>query len=127
MLDLDNITSFETKDIPNSWICFEFKNHQIIPQSYIIRTIHSEDNYHLKSWVVEGSNDKSNWIKIDEHKNDSSLKGQSRVHLFNITKNSNEQLFKYIRILQTGPNWYNNNDRSNVLLISSIEFYGRLI
>lgn len=128
MLDLDNITSFfQTNDTPNSWICFEFKNHQIIPQSYIIRTINGENNYHLKSWVVEGSNDKSNWIKIDEHKNDNSLKGQSRVHLFNITKNSNEQLFKYIRILQTGPNWFNNNDRSNILLIGSIEFYGRLI
>ena len=128
MLDLDKIDSFfQTQDKQNSWICFEFKNHQVIPTGYIIRTYPSEDNYHLKSWVVEGSNDNNNWTKIDEHKNDSSLKGKSRVHLFNITNNRNNQSFKYLRIYQTGPNWLNNNDQDHHLLISSIEFYGRLI
>lgn len=48
---------FETKDKPVSWICFEFKNHQIISSNYIIRTINSENNEHLKSWILEGSND----------------------------------------------------------------------
>lgn len=128
MLQLDNINShFQTNDEPNSWICFEFKNHRVIPSSYIIRTINSEDNDHLKSWVIEGSNDNKNWIKIDEHSNDSSLKGKGRVHLFPISKNANKQSFKYIRILQTGPCWLNNNDKSYYLLICSIDFYGTLI
>lgn len=131
MLDLDNLSShFHTNSGQNSWVCFEFKNHQVIPTSYIIRTINIENERHLKSWVVEGSNDNSNennWIKIDEKTNDSSLKGSRRVHLFSIQKNYKRQPFKYIRIRITGPCWQNNNDQSYYLLIGSIDFYGNLI
>ena len=128
ILKYDNIRSFfQTYDKPNSWICFEFKKHQIIPFSYIIRTIDDEDNYHLKSWVVEVSNDKQEWLTIDEHQNDSSLKGTSRIHLFKISKHFDNDSFKYIRIRQTGPNWYNEDDRSHYLLIGCIDIYGTLI
>ena len=128
ILNYDDIGSFfQTQDEPNSWICFEFKKHQIIPFSYIIRTIDDENNYHLKSWVVEVSNDKQEWLTIDEHQNDSSLKGRSRIHLFKISKHFDNDSFKYIRIRQTGPNWYNEDDRSHYLLIGCIDIYGTLI
>ena len=128
ILKYDDISSFfQTRGEPNSWICFEFKKHQIIPFSYIIRTIDDENNYHLKSWVVEVSNDKQEWLTIDEHQNDSSLKGASRIHLFKISKHFDNDSFKYIRIRQTGPNWYNEDDRSHYLLIGCIDIYGILI
>ena len=80
----------------------------------------------MKSWVIEGSNDNQNWKKIDEHQNCNYLKGKSFVHLFSISKNQTES-FKYLRIRQTGPNWYQNNDKDHHLCMSSIEFYGTLI
>lgn len=127
LLDFDDKSSFfETNSKPNSWICFEFINHKIIPSSYIIRTIDSENNDHLKSWIVEGSNDNKNWIKIDENQNCSHLKGSEKVHLFTISKHE-EQMFKYIRIQQTGPNWYSGNNQDHHLCMSAIEFYGILI
>ena len=47
-------TFFQTNDPSSSWICFEFKNHQIIPSSYIIRSHNNENNWHLKTWIFEG-------------------------------------------------------------------------
>ena len=117
---------FETKDLENSWICFEFKNHQIIPSNYIIRSFHIKDYKYLKSWKFEGSNDKKTWITLDSQENNDSLNGANKVHSFPISykKNQNKvQPFKYLRILQTGVN----SNSTNHLLMNSIEFYGKLI
>ena len=80
-------------------------------------------NYrHPKSWAVEGSNDLSNWEKLDERKNDSRLNGSCISHLFNINNQiSNE--FRYIRICLTGKDWSN----CFYLSLSAVEFYGNLI
>lgn len=117
-------TNFYTEDEKNSWICFDFKNYSIIPSDYIIRSFTQDVNWHLKNWVLEGSNDQNKWTNLDEQKNNSFLNGSNFVHSFPISMKSEEQQsFKYIRIRQTGPNWCN-NDR---ILINSIEFYGKLI
>lgn len=120
----DNGTSFQTKGIPNSWIKIEFKNTRIIPSSYVIRSCRTENSGHLRNWVLEGSNDNEEWTILDEQNDNSSLKGSNRIHSFPILNNEdNLQSFKYLRILQTGKNWYNCDD----ILIKSIEFYGKLI
>lgn len=105
----------------NSWICFEFKNHKIIPSSYIIRSYYTDGNWHLKSWNIEGSNDNTNWVILDKQQDNSLLNGGNNVHLFPISNNS--QSFKYLRIHLTGQNWRNNYG----LMMNSIEFYGKLI
>lgn len=52
---LFNVMIFEDKNLYflseeswNSWICFYFKNHQIIPTDYTIRTAKT-NSFHLKS------------------------------------------------------------------------------
>lgn len=132
-----NLLQYENKEnyfisdnFPNSWICFEFKNHKIIPSNYIIRTRNNESSNHLKSWIIEGSNDKSYWIKLDEEINNSSLNGASYTHSFTISYNENNQLpFKYLRLRQIGPTWFyfNGNYNGHQLLLNSIEFYGKII
>lgn len=52
---------FMSTNSPNSWLCFEFKNHTVIPNYYEIRSYCcGPNNIHPKSWVIEGSNDQLN-------------------------------------------------------------------
>lgn len=119
----DPTKNFYTDNLQNSWICFEFKKRKIIPLNYTIRTYNWTSNVsHLKSWVIEGSNDNSNWLVVDEEIDCPFLNGKSFVHTFNINNEQNKP-FKYLRIRQTGPNWAN----YNFLKFDSIEFYGTLI
>lgn len=113
---------FSTKNEPNSWICIEFKNHRIKPTSYTIRSNNwPSDNWHLRNWVVEGSNDSNEWEIIDEQKENSDLRGRNLVHTYHV-HNKNDNSFKFIRIRQTGQNWYNNY----YFGLNCIEFYGQI-
>lgn len=128
LLDIENTTNhFFTQNIENSWVCFEFKKHNIIPSSYSIRSKnHSPGGCHPKNWIIQGSVDGNTWIKVDEQKNCSYLNGKLLVHTFpiqNQIENKKEQGFKYIRLQQTAPNF--NND--NYLEFCSIEFYGIIV
>lgn len=126
LLDIENRSNdFYTGDYQNSWICFEFKKHLLIPSSYSIRAHRAgPGGNHQKSWVLEGSNDKSDWKSIDEHENCSYLNESFVVHTFPVLyQNENKEPFKYIRIRQTSQNWCNNN----ILNFCSIELYGKLV
>lgn len=108
----------------NSWLCFDFKKHRIIPTNYTIRSFHALPNEgaHPKSWVIEGSNDNHDWTILDKQKDCPLLNGMNLVHTFSI-KNPEEKDFRFIRIRQTMCNWV----FSDCLCIDSIEFYGYLL
>lgn len=110
----------------NSWICFEFINHFIIPTHYTLKSEKSDgvNGDHPKSWVIEvsnNSNDSNGWITIDTQTNNSSLNGSNYVHTFSI-KNKVTDRYKFIRLRQTDKNFHGNN----LLLLDSIEFYGQI-
>lgn len=112
---------FTTRNEENSWICIEFKNHKIIPTNYTIRSNEcSQGFFHPLSWVIEGSNDKIEWNKLGEERNNRVLDGKNVVHTFPI---QNKQEIKYIRFRQIGPNSHNDH----YLYISAIEIYGQII
>lgn len=117
----NNIKYTFTKNEPNQWICIDFKNRKIIPTHYTIRTSHDVNN-HLKTWVIEASNDNSTWDKLDEQTNNNTTNGKNIVHTFPIST-KNDKAYEYIRIRQTEKNWNNNN----YLDLSAIEFHGTLI
>ncbi|KAK8871770.1 hypothetical protein M9Y10_007511 [Tritrichomonas musculus] len=120
----DNQNFLETQSQRNSWICFEFKKHEVIPSGYIIRSYYTDNSHHLKTWKLEGSNDGQSWVTLDSQENNDSLNGGSRVHMFPINEHKDEP-FKYLRIQQTGPNWY--GEKYHYLLLNSIEFYGKVL
>lgn len=129
LLQYDNKENyFQTQNRPNSWICFEFKKHEVIPSGYIIRSYCVGNHQHPKTWKFEGSNDMESWVTLDSQANNESLRGESRVHLFPISNEEHkDKPFKYLRIQQTGPTWYNNSDKYHYLLMNSIEIYGKVI
>ena len=76
----------------------------------------------------EGSNDMESWATLDSQANNESLRGGSRVHLFPISSEEHkDKPFKYLRIQQTGPTWFDNSDSYHYLLMNSIEIYGKVI
>lgn len=122
LIQFNNQDFFGTGNQSNSWICFEFTKHNVIPTCYTIKSCDYGANWlHPKSWVIEGSDDSNIWEKIDEQNDCSLLKGASIVHTFQIMNEKSHE-FKFIRIRQTDRNWKNNN----CLYINCIEFYGLL-
>lgn len=128
LIQLDNLNNyFYTSNVENSWICFELKNHSIIPTHYTLRSEKSNGvgGNHPKSWVIEvsnDSNDTNSWTKIDEQKDNSILNGSNYVHTFPI-KNHISKNYKFIRMRITGPSW----DGRNMILLNSVEFYGQMM
>lgn len=114
---------FLSENEPDSWICFDFKNHAVHPTNYIIRSPKNEiTNHYLKNWVIEGSNDKIQWEVLDKQIGCEFLVGSELIHTFTI-RNQNYDTFRFIRLRQNGPNVFN----SDYLAIKNFELYGRLV
>lgn len=119
----DQKKRFESKDQKDGWICFDFKDHQVIPTDYAIRSYPCAPNiHHPRSWVVEGSSDNSSYETLDKQYDCSYLNGQNIVHTFKMNQPNGKE-YRYIRMRLTGPDWAN----CNYLKIDSFEIYGRLI
>ena len=119
-IQYENETYFATQNSPNSWICFEFKNHQIIPTHYTIRSRY-EGYWAPIYYKIEVSNDNSTWYEIDKQNGGPFTNGQPATFTIPIDKNKQKEA-KYIRLTQTGENSHGNDD----LIFESIEFYGYL-
>ena len=120
----DQTKYFHSRDLSNSWICFDFKEHRVIPTKYTIKSEYrcGPNNYHPKNWVIEGSEDGNSWEILDEEKDCSYLNDQSVHHTFDI-KNQSSKEFRFIRMRQTGKNWHNDD----YLIFDSLEIYGQYI
>ncbi|OHT05646.1 F5/8 type C domain containing protein [Tritrichomonas foetus] len=116
--------NFYTDDEKNAWVLFDFKTYRVRITDYSIKTYdYNKDNNHLKNWVLEVSNNKSDWEIIDTRSNDSSLNRRSVCSSFEINQpNNNNENYRFIRIRLTGKNWKN----LNYLVFYSIEFYGHI-
>ncbi|KAK8875937.1 hypothetical protein M9Y10_006115 [Tritrichomonas musculus] len=125
---LINIINYEEKEkythtsnSPNSWICIEFKENKIIPSHYTIGSVLAHDN-HIKSWVIEGSNDNEVFDKLDEHINCNLMNSRGAVQTFPIKTNKDKE-YKFIRIRQTDKA----QQGSDYLNLSCFELHGKLI
>ena len=116
-VDLGTDSQFSSKNEPNSWIRYDFKERRVAPTSYSVRT-HSGSEY-PKSWVFEASNDGKNWTVLDCRDNND-LKGAHVTRNFTIS--STGENFQFIQFRQTGKN-HGNND---YLHVTSLEIFGIL-
>ena len=123
----DQTKFFCTEDREGSWICFDFKNHQVFMTGYTIKSsVNSYAKTHQpKSWVIEGSNDDKVWTTIDEERGCDYFKGTDtqKIHTFMINSKNNQK-FRYIRMKQTDVDW---NGSCYHFFIDSFEIYGNLI
>lgn len=120
VLNSDTDLFFSSKDEKNSWFIFDFCNHRINPNCYEIMSAYSKKgSSHMKSWVLEGSNDYLEWNIIDVNKNCESLNDKNATETF-ITPTNSNHFYRFLRIKQIGPNWKG----KDFLKFKQVEFYG---
>ena len=104
----------------NSWLEYDFVKRKVNPTGYSIRTRGGYDEYHPRNWVIEGSNNKSNWTILDTCTNKNCLTGLGVTHYFAIKKQ--KESYKFLRIRNIGIN----SKGSYGILLSALEFFGSL-
>ena len=108
-----------TTNEPNSWIMVDFKDHSLQLTNYTIKSDGNNAN-HLQSWAIEGSNDSTNWEQIDKRFTNSLCQNYA-TETFNCSSQK-PKFYRYIRLRQTGKN----SNFLDYLMISNIEFFGKL-
>ena len=106
---------FNTQDEENSWVRFNFKTRRVYLASYSLKS----GIWHLLRWVIEGSNDGSEWKVIDS-RDTKDLDGHYFVKTFKCNQGNNE-FYRYLRLFQ--PARGNCRDGSE-LELSEVEFFG---
>ena len=121
-VDLRKHAAFDSQDEPNSWICYEFKARSVIPTSYSVRSWgYGPGSCHLKSWVIEVSNDKVSWTEIDRQDNNNNLNDKYVTRNFTISQVPSES-FRFVRLRQTGKS----HSGYDFLTLSALEIFGTL-
>ena len=121
-VDLGTNSSYWSNDEQDSWICYDFKERRVIPTSYSVRSYQGGPGwYHLRSWVIEVSNDGSSWTEIDRRDHNNDLNGFCVTQNFKISLVPTES-FRLFRLRQTGKN----HKGSYVLALTSLEVFGTL-
>ena len=118
LLDFDKSNFYEASGRFDIWICFDFKDMKVNISNYSIHTISPNSSHHLKSWVIEISNDKNTWTSIDEHSDCGELNNDNITATFDVKKN---EFARYVRLRQTSEPW-----GGNYLWFNCMEFYGYL-
>ena len=114
-------SGFYSENLENSWISFDFGESQLRLAHYTIKTIRAgRNNVHLRSWVIEGSDDGDVWTVIDEKDNSDALNGKDKVCSW---KCPDKKPFRLIRLRQTDKN----HASTNTLALANIELFGTLI
>jgi hypothetical protein len=110
-----------TDILPNSWLQFDFKDRSVSISSYSMKSRY-DGEYIPRSWVIEGSNEDTDWIELDRRDNDDTIRGGHAFHNFKCPSRGDDHMFRYIRLRQTGLN----SNNTNVLMLCSFELFGRL-
>jgi hypothetical protein len=104
---------FVSQDEPGQWACWDFGEMRVRVHDYAI------DGDSLKSWVVEGSLDGSNWTEIDLQQ---SVEGPKYVHEIRSFRVGDNNDYRFIRLTQTDKN----SKDTDVLFLRKVEFFGTL-
>lgn len=126
---------YSSSDDQNSFICFDFKKHVVCLTAYSIKSSKFINGPFLLSWVIEGSNDKLNWIKIDERTSQNEMKQSEIEKTFSVNDESKKKLaFRYIKLRATevtkGSGFGRDNRTSSQsdgkeFTLMSIEMFGK--
>jgi hypothetical protein len=113
-------TYFGSNNIENQWMCYDFKDLRVSVTHYLIRTPDRDQGWcHLRSWVIEGSQDGSNWTELDRRENDPRLNGPKSTCNCEI-RNVIET--RFVRIRSIGPTWR----ADHYLWLTAFELFGAL-
>jgi hypothetical protein len=111
---------WSSENAADQWLLFDFPKHQLYVTEYTLKSPNSKAGWnHLKSWLLEGSDDGETWEEIDRREGNNDLNGRSRVKTFACQQPAK---VRKLRLHQIGKNHRNADD----IQLSGIEFFGRL-
>jgi hypothetical protein len=116
-------SDWHTGNWATSWIQFNFKLRSIAIAYYVLRS-RPQPTHAPRQWVLEVSNNECQWVTIDERDltQTQELDGSSVTMGFECN-HRNDGFYRFVRLRQTGPN----SSDQNHLVLSRIEFFGRLL
>jgi hypothetical protein len=118
--DIQSDSYFCSANAANETLTYDFKNSRIAVTHYFLRSNgHGVDGCHLRSWVIEVSDDGLKWKEIDRRDNNVCLNGPNRNHTFEIQYVVES---RFIRIRSIGVCW----DGSHSVYIRAFELFGGL-
>ena len=120
LVDYGTIEDWWTKDEPNSWVSFDFKEKKVSLSSYTLKSRTDWDEKQPVQWEIEGSNDESSWVSLDS-RNTQEQRGFGAVKNYSCNK-GNHGFYRFIRMRQTGLN----SSGAHYLVLSQIELFGKL-
>ena len=123
VVDLTSDSVFFTKDWPNSWIRYDFRERRVTPTSYSIFSTRSWKCSQPKSWVLEVSNDGSegSWAVVDARENNEDLNDRHVIRNFSLGTPLSGA-FRFVRLRLTGKN----HEGHDSLKICALELFGTL-
>jgi hypothetical protein len=110
--------SWFSKNLPNSWVCFDFREKSVSVSSYTISSGLNWAGYPLK-WELEGSTDGQQWKLIDRRETQD-LGQDYAIGTFECSES--EEFFRFVRLRQTGKDSLD----CDSLRLSGVEFFGVL-
>jgi hypothetical protein len=121
--DLKADSCFHSANDSDQLIGFDFREMmRIMPSHYSVRSNGRQPNCsHLRSSVVEISNNKKRWEVVDRRTDCPDLNDKFAVQCFVIQTRPKTEI-RYIRLRQTGVNWSN----GHYLVICGFEIFGQL-
>jgi hypothetical protein len=129
-VDLATISIFNSayrekeEDIPhtrNNWLCYDYKERRIVPTHCTIRTNGDRaGSSHLKSWLVETSEDGESWREVAREEENNQLNGKRFTGTFAVAGGGE---CRFIRLVNIGRN----HRGSDSLCICAWEIFGTLI
>jgi hypothetical protein len=121
--DLKTRFYFHSANGSNESIGYDFREMmRIIPTHYSVRSYEGGPNgHHLRSWVVEASNDGQGWEVVDRRTDSRDLNDRCVVQCFAMQSPPKTEV-RYVRLRQTGVNWAN----QYYICISAFEVFGQL-
>jgi hypothetical protein len=121
-VDLAGNSTYISANIPNSWLCYDFKEMKIVPTHYASRSRWDwgPGKSHPLSWVFEGSVDGQEWTELDCQNDNRSLDAQNVTRAFPVKRIMQAKMVRFRLAGRT-------SNGSDFLCLSSMEVFGRLI
>eukprot|EP00746_Dinoflagellata_sp_MGD_P125229 gnl/MRDRNA2_/MRDRNA2_59957_c0_seq1.p1 gnl/MRDRNA2_/MRDRNA2_59957_c0~~gnl/MRDRNA2_/MRDRNA2_59957_c0_seq1.p1 ORF type:complete len:451 (+),score=71.88 gnl/MRDRNA2_/MRDRNA2_59957_c0_seq1:77-1429(+) len=107
---------------PNSWFAIDLREWELRLEKYTLRHgQHAKETVPrgLQSWVLEGSEDGTQWIELDRHTDDTSFHSMMATASWSVTTHD---FYQHVRVRMTGPEVSGNFS----LHLGGIELYGIL-
>jgi hypothetical protein len=113
LAELTSGSCFDSQHEPGQWVCWDFGPMRVQPTQYTIK------GWLIKSWIIEGSLDGSNWTELHRETGNQDFKDWNVVWWFDIPTLME---CRFIRLSQTDKNHF----PGHCLRLHAVEFFGAL-